>query len=136
MKIFGISLLFLALSLSAQAQDFGSLEDSEQQEQLREAIDEQIENITRQLELEDWQVFYVDSILTHDYGVMQQKIAELGAAKVSTTDAYVIVQDECMENIYNAFNKVFDEKQWNRYLKSGAEKAKKARDKRAEKRNK
>ena len=39
-----------------------------------------------------------------------------------------------MEQIYNAFSKVFDEDQWAKYLKQGAAREKKARDKRAAKR--
>ena len=79
-------------------------------------------------------MFYVDSILTHDYQAMRDELMVKSAAKVSNTDIYVQIQDKWMEQIYNAFSKVFDEDQWAKYLKQGAAREKKARDKRAAKR--
>jgi len=40
-----------------------------------------------------------------------------------------------MEKIYESFRKILNEEQWQKYLKSGALKAKNARDKREQKRN-
>ena len=51
-------------------------------------------------------------------------------------DLYNQIQDKWMEQMYNAFEVVLDEPQWNRYLKAGAAREKKARDKRAAKRQK
>lgn len=55
--------------------------------------------------------------------------------KVSNSDLYVIAQDKWMEKIYTSFQRVFNDEQWAKYLKTGGAKEKKARDKRAAKRN-
>ena len=87
------------------------------------------------LDLEVWQSFYVDSILTHDYMALRDELKEMRDAKMTNTDAYQRVQDKWAEQIYIAFQKVFNEEQWAKYLKSGAARDKKSRDKRAAKRN-
>ena len=97
-------------------------------------IQTEVTKLETSLDLETWQVFYVDSILTHDYQAMRDELMVKSAAKVSNTDIYVQIQDKWMEQIYNAFSKVFDEDQWAKYLKQGAAREKKARDKRAAKR--
>lgn len=131
-KIFGIAAMLL-LPFQAGAQQAQGAE--EEIKQMREAIDQTVENYERILELEDWQSFYVDSILTHDYDALRVELKSLQAAKMSNADVYQQVQDKWAEQIYVALQKVLDEKQWAKYLKSGAAREKKARDKRAAKRN-
>ena len=106
----------------------------EEAKQFREALDRKVDDYTIMLDLEDWQTFYVDSILTHDYEAMRDELKLMQAAKMSTTDAYTRVQDKWEEQMYVAMEKVLDEKQWAKYLKTGAAREKKARDKRAAKR--
>ena len=130
-QIFGIAALLL-LPLWAGAQQPQS--EEEELKQLREAIDRTVESYENLLHLEDWQTFYVDSILTHDYEALRQELKGLRAAKVSNTDIYTTVQDKWAEQVYNALHKVFNEDQWAKYLKSGAARDKKSRDKRAAKR--
>lgn len=130
--IYTLLLLLLPLGLFAQE---APQTPEERQKQFAEAIEKEVDKYATALDLEDWQVFYVDSILTHDYTAMQAELDELGKARVSNPDIYYIAQDKWMETIYNAFHKVFNEEQWSKYLKSGAGKDKKARDKRAAKRN-
>ena len=131
-KIFGIAAMLL-LPFQAGAQQAQGAE--EEIKQMREAIDQTVENYERILELEDWQSFYVDSILTHDYDALRVELKNLQAAKMSNADVYQQVQDKWAEQIYVALQKVLDEKQWAKYLKNGAAREKKARDKRAAKRN-
>ncbi len=108
--------------------------EEEELKQLREVIDKTVAAYETQLRLEDWQSFYVDSILTHDYDALRLELKALREAKVSNADIYQTTQDKWAEQIYNALQKVFDEDQWAKYLKSGAARDKKARDKRAAKR--
>lgn len=134
MKLFGISLaLFACLSfpsgLFAQ-----SMSPEDEQKQLREAIELQLDNYTKLLDLEYWQVFYVDSIMTHDYEAMTAELKDLQESKVTNTSAYQMVQDKWAEQMYNSYRKVFTDSQWQKYLKAGAAKEKKARDKREAKR--
>ncbi|HIR82821.1 MAG TPA: hypothetical protein IAC98_03415 [Candidatus Cryptobacteroides pullicola] len=129
MKIFGISLAVLAtlsFPCALHAQELGSETD----EQLREVIEHQIETYTDLLDLEYWQVFYVDSIMTHDYTAMTAELQELSDSKVTNTEAYERVQDKWAEQMYNAYREVFNDQQWQKYLKAGAARDKKARDKR------
>ena len=109
--------------------------EEEAVKQMREAIDQTVENYEKVLGLEDWQTFYVDSILTHDYDALRLELKGLQVAKMSNADVYQQVQDKWAEQIYVAMQKVLDDKQWAKYLKNGAAREKKARDKRAAKRN-
>ncbi|MDO4212518.1 MAG: hypothetical protein Q4D10_00045 [Bacteroidales bacterium] len=131
MKIFGILLLSL-LTLSAAAQQQGQSEQDKikEEKQLREYIDKNVEQTGINLGLEDWQLFYVDSILTHDVTAMTAEIKQLQSSKVSNSAVYEQVQDKWLEAIYQAMGKVLNEDQWNKYLKQGAAREKKARDKR------
>ena len=88
------------------------------------------DRLQRVLDLEDWQVFYVDSTLKHNYPAMVEESDKLRAAKVSNMNMYFAVQDKWMEKIDEAYKKIFNPQQWAAYLKSGAAKAQKARDKR------
>ena len=119
--------------LSAQAQ---SADEKKAEKDFYESIDREIERLTRLLDLEDWQVFYVDSIITHDYKAMQEELQGLQKQKVSNTDMYYDVQYKWQDKIYDAYEKVFDEDQWAKYLKNGAARDKKTRDKFREKKRK
>lgn len=131
-KFFGITaLLLLPLWVWAQQQPQS---EEEEIKQLREAVDKTVESYENLLDLEDWQSFYVDSILTHDYDALRLELKALRNAKVANTDIYVQAQDKWAEQIYNSLQKVFNEEQWTKYLKSGAAREKKSRDKRAAKR--
>ena len=101
---------------------------------LRENIEESLEKYERTLEREYWQVFYMDSILTQDYGAMMAEMEEKSKAKVESSDIYQQIQDKWSEQMYLAIHKILNEQQWEKYLKQGAAREKKARDKRANKR--
>jgi len=134
MKFLGI-IVSLLLPLCAMAQQ--SVSDAEKEaKQMRTAIDAQIESLTRSLDLEDWQVFYADSIMTHDYAAMSDELKMLRDSKVSNTDAYQRTMDKWFEQMYQSLHKVLSDSQWEKYRKSGAARDKKARDKREAKRNK
>ncbi len=131
MKYFCLALaLALSVPLMAQQQ---SPED--QEKKLRESIETMLEKYEQTLELEYWQVFYLDSIMTHDYGAMMKELESKSKAKVENSDIYIQVQDKWNEQMYNSFRKVLNEEQWNKYLKQGAARDKKSRDKRQEKKN-
>jgi hypothetical protein len=58
-----------------------------------------------------------------EYDVLRQ-------SKVANSSMYVAVQDKWMEKIDASYRKIFTDRQWAAYLKSGAAKAQKAREKR------
>lgn len=125
-----ITALFLSLSVIGRAQQQQMPTPEEQQKKLREYIDTEVERLSDMLDLEDWQMFYVDSTLNNDFNAMQEEIMKLSAAKVSNYDMYTQVQDKWTESIYDSYHKFFKPAQWEKYLKSGAAREQKARDKR------
>lgn len=127
--LFALLSLFSAAELRAQAPQ----SPEEQEKQLMEFIDKEVERLSSTLKLEYWQQFYVDSTLVHDYHALQEEMQTLQNAKVSNSDLYIAVQDKWQERIYNSYHRFFNDKQWKKYLKSGAAREQKARDKRREK---
>ena len=142
MKFFAtLAIMFLPLCASAQQLDHSNDENNplkkpEDEKKFYESIETTVERYTEIFDLEDWQVFLVDSILQHDNYAMLVEINNLSKAKVGNTDIYVQCRDKWDEQMYTAFRKVFNDAQWEKYLKNGAGREKKNRDKRAEKREK
>jgi hypothetical protein len=92
--------------------------------------EQEADRLQELLDLEDWQVFYVDSTLKHDFPAMMAEYDKLRAAKVSNQMMYQTVHDKWMEQIDLTYKKIFSPQQWAAYLKNGAAKAQKAREKR------
>ena len=134
MKKVILILLLASVAQLALAQE-GQKTPEQREKEFYEAIENQVNRLTEQLDLADWQVFYVDSILTHDYKGMQEEFNKMSAAKYANSELFYDVQDKWMEKMYQAMHKVFDEEQWAKYLKGGAARDKKLRDKRAAKKN-
>ena len=108
-------------------------QEPEREPSLEEKCEMETDRLQALLELEDWQAFYVDSILQNNYSHMQAELYGLRDSKVENVDLYVSVRDKWNQLTYDAFSKVFNEDQWNRYLKSGTGKEMKLRQKRAAK---
>lgn len=119
-----IAVLALTASLGLYAQE-------PQEPDFYELAEKETERLQRVVKLEDWQVFYVDSILVHDYMAMNEDLRKLQANKISNASIYQSVQDKWFEQIDNSFRRFFTDEQWTLYLKQGAAKAQKARAKRA-----
>ncbi len=115
-------MLFIPFSSFAQQQEEGP--------DIYEQAELEADRLQRILDLEDWQTFYVDSTLKHDFPAMMAEMEALKAAKVSNTSMYIAVQDKWMEKIDAAYKRFFTESQWAAYLKNGAAKAQKLRAKR------
>ncbi|MBQ7269929.1 MAG: hypothetical protein IJS62_08825 [Bacteroidales bacterium] len=131
---FTIFFALLSLLLPGSALYAQDKSREEADKQFYEALEAQVERYTEQLNLEDWQVFYVDSILTHNMEALRSEIMALQAARVSSADYMEVASDKWMEATYTAFRKVLNDSQWEKYLKNGAKRDKAARDKRAAKR--
>lgn len=115
-----VSMIF-SVSVSAQQQEGPDV--------YQQAEDE-ADRLQRSLDLEDWQVFYVDSTLKHDLSAIMSEYEELQSSKVGNVSMYQSVQDKWMDQIDATYKKIFTEEQWKAYLKTGAGKAIKAREKR------
>lgn len=116
---FVLSVIF-SVPVSAQQQELDVYEQAEKE----------ADRLQRALDLEDWQTFYVDSTLKHDFQQLMLDYAELQESKVSNVSMYQSIQDKWMDQIDATYKKIFTEEQWADYMKSGAGKAMKAREKR------
>lgn len=120
-----LSMLFF-VSVNAYAQEQGEQKQPTPEEMAAKEAD----RLADLLKLEYWQVFYVDSTLQHDYAAWQEEVKKLQAARVDNYDLYTITSDKWMEQIDKTYKKFFTPQQWAAYLKSGAAKQQKAREKR------
>ena len=100
------------------------------QPDIYEQAEMEADRLQRVLDLEDWQVFYVDSTLKHDFPAMMADYDQLRKAKVANSSMYQDVQDKWMDQIDATYKRIFTSEQWAAYLKQGAAKAQKAREKR------
>lgn len=110
-----------------------SAQQQEKQPDVYEQAEQEADRLQGLLDLEDWQVFYVDSTLKHDFPAMMADYEELKKAKVANQSMYQDVHDKWMEQIDKTYKRIFTDEQWAKYLKNGAARAQKARAKRKEK---
>lgn len=114
----------------AQQQD---LSPEQREKKMYEYIDSEVERLTSLLKLDEGQQFYVTMTLTDCMQGLQNELINLQSSGVQNTDIYQTVQDKWMEKIDREFESYLTPAQWKKYLRSGAERAQKARDKRREK---
>ena len=126
-----LACVLMPLALSAQEQP---LTPEQEEKKLREGIEKMVLNYEETLKLEVWQTFYVDSILNHNYSAMIEETKKMSQNRVENYELYQIITDKWDEKTFEAFHRIFNEEQWKKYLKTGAARAKKDRDKRAAKR--
>ena len=125
-------LLFSFAAISAFGQDMDK-EAQKREKEFYDSIQEIVDRQTTVLDLAPWQVFKLDSTLMHDYTAREARLKEIRNAKVSNMDIYQKVLDETEEGIYNSYKSFLSPEQWEKYLKRGAAREKKSRDKRMEK---
>ena len=119
---------FLTFGLEAVAQ-----QQKEDGPDIYEQAEAEADRLQGVLKLEDWQTFYVDSTLKHDYPAMMAEMEDLRAAKITNVDIFQDVQDKWWDRIDASYRNIFTDEQWKAYLKSGAGKAQKMREKRRSK---
>ena len=123
MKLFIVAAFLFLGSFVASAQE-------QKQPDIYQQAETEADRLQILLDLEDWQVFYVDSTLKHDWPAMIAESDDLRMKKVSNSSMYQAVQDKWMEQIDKTYEKIFNPEQWAAYLKTGAAKLQKAREKR------
>ena len=123
MKLFIVTAFLFLGSFLASAQE-------QKQPDIYQQAETEADRLQKLLDLEDWQVFYVDSTLKHDWPAMIAEYDDLRMKKVSNSSMYQAVQDKWMEQIDKTYEKIFNPEQWAAYLKTGAAKLQKAREKR------
>ena len=117
-------LMFMGVCIEASAQQ------QEEAPDIYEQAEMEADRLQRVLDLEDWQTFYVDSTLKHDFPAMMAEYEQLRLSKISNTNMYQDVRDKWLDQIDATYKRIFTEEQWAAYLKQGAAKAQKARAKR------
>ena len=128
-RFFHIACALLLPLCAAQAQNQGPMTPEQKEKQLVEAIDKEVQRLSTMLKLEDWQEFYVDSILNHD---LRARIAEMEAlqkAKVENVDLYQGINDKWGQQIDDSYKRFFTEEQWEKYWKLQGKRNQKERDK-------
>lgn len=106
-----------------------------QQPNMDEIIAKQVDNLTRSFKLDEVQVFFVDSILQYNYNAMNDAFEEAKKTGASNADTYQTISDQWMDATDQAFERLFTEEQWKKYMKSAYGKEKQRRDKRMSERN-
>lgn len=122
--------LFLSGMLMLVFQNGLSAQEQPKQPDIYQQAEMEADRLQRLLDLDDWQVFYVDSTLKHDFPAMMADYEELRKAKVANQSMYQDVHDKWMDQIDKTYMRIFTDEQWAKYLKNGAARAQKARAKR------
>lgn len=102
-----------------------------------EFAEQEVSRLEKLLKLDEYQAFYVDSILQHDMQGMMDEIQEMQRAGMQEMSSFRIVQDRWRKQIEAAYQKIFTPEQWEKYLiDSGQKKSdkKKSREERRRKR--
>ena len=134
MKHYLAVVLFAALfTLPAKAQQPEQLTPEQKEKQLYEFVDKETERLTGLLKLDESQQFYVTMTLTDCWKGLQEEFSNLSTSGVQNVDLYQVIQDKWLDRIDNEFQSYFTPEQWKKYLRSGADRARKQREKRREK---
>lgn len=88
------------------------------------------------LDLEDYQVFLVDSTLQYNFDGLMKEYDAIKRRGAYNSDLYQMATDRWYEANDTTFIKIFTEDQWKKYLRTSLGKMKKARDKRLAKKTK
>jgi hypothetical protein len=130
MKLKVLMMASAAMFMLLASQGEASAQQQQEAPDIYEQAEMEADRLQRVLDLEDWQVFYVDSTLKHDFPAMIAEYDELRAAKVANSSMYQDVRDKWLDQIDATYKRIFTDEQWAAYLKQGAGKAQKARAKR------
>ena len=133
MKLKVLMMASAAMFMLLASQGESSAQQQQEAPDIYEQAEMEADRLQRVLDLEDWQVFYVDSTLKHDLPAMIAESEQLRAAKVGNVSMYQEVRDKWWDQIDATYKRIFTQEQWAAYLKQGAAKAQKARAKRREK---
>lgn len=109
--------IFLTLFLLFVTPIIIQAQNQEKEMTFEEMVAKEAERLQKILKLEDHQLFWVDSILLHDMGKMQEEANDLKKKGMQEYSSYKAVQDKWMEKIDSAYVKIFTDEQWTDYLR-------------------
>ena len=116
-------LLILASFSAAYAQQ-------QEEPDIDKIINDYIENLCKQYDLDEVQIFLIDSTLQTNYPGMLEDFHELKAGGASSTELFQAASDKWMDKTDKSFEKIFTPAQWKKYMKSSAGKEMRQREKR------
>lgn len=126
-KMFSV---FTAVVLSIIVAGTAAAQNQRKEPSPEEIAAKEADRLAELLDLEGWQVFYVDSTLQHDFAAMTDEIKSLQKSRVENVTLYQMVQDKWWDKIDESYRRFFTDEQWEKYLKNGGAKNRKARAKR------
>ena len=90
--------MFFAVMTGVSLLDASAQQQPEKPD-LNVMAEEEADKLQKLLDLEDWQVFYVDSTLKHDFPAWVEESNKLQASKVTNSAMYIAVSDKWMDQI-------------------------------------
>ena len=97
---------------------FNSAYAQQQEEKTPEEIAiEQANKLETELKLNSTQVFYVDSVLRHNYTELQAEIDKARSRGSQDANTYKTRNEKWMHRTFDAFKAILDEQQYIKYLK-------------------
>ena len=117
---FVAALLLFPTALFAQEQD-----DSQEIENMAA---EQAEVISKQVELNDYQLYQVDSALPVNYAAMIDELNKIRKSGAQNQEMYKNAQEKYLDFIDEAYQRIMTGPQWEKYMKSSYGKAMKRRE--------
>jgi hypothetical protein len=98
---------------------YGQNQEQQPQKTPIEIASEQAERLQKELNLKDYQLFLVDSVLQKNFTDLTKEIESMRVAGIQTRESYKSVQDKWASKTDEAFEKIFDKEQFIKYLKMG-----------------
>lgn len=118
------SLAALLISTTAFAQN-------NEEKDLPTAISEMIDILAKDLKLDDWQCFMMDSTLIYNYTKLNEEVNDLRRGGVYNSEIYMRCSDQWTNATDTTFQKrILTPEQWQKYMKTDFGREKRARDKR------
>ena len=109
--------IFCLLTLAALLAFNTANAQNQQQENPDEMAIKMANRLETDLKLNSTQLFYVDSILRHNYTEMFAAVDQARARGSQDQQTYKTISDKWMQKTYDAMKAVLDEQQYIRYLK-------------------
>lgn len=95
---------------------------------------EHLEYLIRNIQIDEIQVFFADSIYQHNFAALLEEMESLQKSGMSATNVYEAVSDKWLDATDKALEQILTPEQWKKYLKTSFGKEKSKRDKRMAKR--
>ena len=107
---------------------------NQEPESMESMAEKAADELARQLNLDDYQIYKVDSTFVHDYKALNEDINELRRSKATNLELYYRISDYWGNRMDSTFRSIFTDEQWKSYMKTELGREKRARDKRMAKR--